>query len=66
MPQGGRVPEIEIQLTADEALRVEQACAARGMTVDQLVSDELRRRYAQRSTGGHVVPIRKPPGEQRG
>lgn len=59
--------DIELDLTAGERCRLQQVARARGMTVEQLVADELRRRYALPARTGQVVPLHKPPatGEQR-
>jgi hypothetical protein len=60
------VPEFEITLSDSEARRLRQVAAALGTTAEQLAADELRRRYLLTSTGGNVVPLRKPLDTQEG
>lgn len=52
------MPEIEIALTEAEHHRLALAAAARGMTVEELAADELRKRYALHAKNGNVVPLR--------
>jgi hypothetical protein len=52
------VPDIEIALTEAEHRQLELAATARGMTVEQLAADELRKRYALHAKNGNVVPLR--------
>lgn len=61
------MPDIAIHLTAEESRRLQQAAASLGTTPEQLVADEIRRRYALASRIGQVIPLHKPTprGESR-
>lgn len=52
------MPEIAIDVTDAELRRIQTAAEASGMTVEQLVADELRARYALLDRPGKVIPLR--------
>lgn len=52
------MPDIEIHLTARELERLQRVAAARGLTVEQLATDEIRKRYALRNRVAQVHPLR--------
>ena len=53
--------EIAIDLTAAEFGRLEQVAAANGMSVGELVADELRARYALQCGPPNVVSLTRQP-----
>lgn len=55
------MPDIAIHLTPAEHRRLQQAAEVRGLTAEQLVAEEIRRRYALMGSRAHVVPMHKPP-----
>ena len=55
------MPEIAIDVTEAERRRIEMAAAATGKTVEQMVADELRSRYALLDLPGKVIPLRLRP-----
>lgn len=59
------MPEIDVDLTPDEYGRLKRVADALNKTVDQLVADELRERYALASTNGEVVPLRRAAARGR-
>lgn len=52
------MPAIAIDVTEAELRRIEAAAAMRGQTVEQMVADELRTRYALLDLPGKVIPLR--------
>lgn len=52
------MPEIAIDVTEAEMQRIAAAAAMLGKTVEQMVADELRARYALLDLPGKVIPLR--------
>jgi hypothetical protein len=57
------MPAIEIDVTDAELRRIETAALGLGKTVEQMVADELRARYALLDLPGKVVRLRPWKGE---
>jgi hypothetical protein len=52
------MPEIAIEMTEAELRRIRAAAVVLGQTVEQMVADELRARYALLDLPGKVIPLR--------
>jgi hypothetical protein len=58
------MPEIAIDVTDAELRRIEAAAQVLGQTVEQMVADELRARYALLDLPGKVIPLRLRPKKE--
>jgi len=52
------MPEIAIEMTEAELRRIRAVAVVLGQTVEQMVADELRARYALLDLPGKVIPLR--------
>lgn len=53
------MPDIKVELTADEFARLQRIAARSGISLEQLVADELRARYTLDRHVAKVIDIQR-------